>query len=150
MWLGVKLRLNTQKTRAQEIGRRTPITILGSIVKHVWWNLHDHLMNMRILTLIVNKIFSYELKIYETDDYEHNFLITSHKLIVSMSHIMRSGCRETSIWMTHFCLTVNGPELCSRIYMGLEMPMAMLKGMYFEEIKVLLHKTSSKFLIDLT
>ena len=91
--------MNTKKTCAQEFGLRTPITILGSIVKHVWWNLHDHLMNMRILTLIVNKIFSYELKIYETDDYEHNvdFLITSHKLIVSMSHIMRSGCRETSI-----------------------------------------------------
>ena len=34
--------------------------------------------------------------------------------------------------------------------MGFEMPMAVLKAMYFEEIKVLLHKINSKFLIDLT
>ena len=34
--------------------------------------------------------------------------------------------------------------------MGLEMTMAVLKAMYFEKIKVLLHTIDSKFLIDLT
>jgi hypothetical protein len=63
---------------------------------------------------------------------------------------MRSGCREKSIQITHFYLRVNGAELAVALNMGLEMPMAVLKAMYFEELKVLLHTINSKFLIDLT
>ena len=57
MWLGVKLRLNTQKTRAQEIGRRTPITILGSIVSVIGGAYMTKLLNMRNFTFIMNKTF---------------------------------------------------------------------------------------------
>ena len=65
-------------------------------------------------------------------------------------HITRSGCREKTIQITYFYLIFNGAELAVASNMGLEMPMAVLKAMYFEKIKVLLHTIDSKFLIDLT
>ena len=45
-------------------------------------NSHDHSMNTKNSTLIMNKIFMKTSKNYETNDYGHNFdlLIISHQL----------------------------------------------------------------------
>jgi hypothetical protein len=59
MWLQGNLRTTNKKTCLKEIGlydQNMP-TILGSIYsQHDWGGPHDHVMSMRILTLIVNKI----------------------------------------------------------------------------------------------
>jgi hypothetical protein len=58
MWLSVAPRTDTKKIylKVTRLHAQNMITILGSIVNIIGWT-YDHLTSMRMLTLIMNKIF---------------------------------------------------------------------------------------------